>query len=184
MIWISYINYLFLRKFFKTISENVVKRWRSGACYSSRHFNNLIQWECWAKVFVLVYWGRNGIFKFIWLFSLRINFPFWGKLILQSPRRWISLVLLSICWKSFKNVLEKSFAFRGLWKIRIAVGLTFSMTISKKKTCSIEFEKNILDIKAHIVSNITCNISTISAFDIPNYTVAISIYSCVRNGAI
>ena len=42
----------------------------------------------------------------------------------------------------------------------------------------------IIDFKTQIVSNITCNTSAISVSVIPNCTVNINIYFCVRSGAI
>ena len=42
----------------------------------------------------------------------------------------------------------------------------------------------IIDFKTQIVSNITYNTSTISVSVIPNCTVNINIYFCVRSGAI
>ena len=60
------------------------------------------------------------------------------------------------------------------------IGLIFSMNISKKNMVN----GIIIDFKTQIVSNITYNTSTISVSVIPNCTVNINIYFCVRSGAI
>ena len=104
--------------FWKTFSEELVRMWSSSK--DVEHVIRVgsliisVNENIWQNSLLLFTKAELELLSLYDWFSLRINFPFWIKLILKSPRKYILLVLLSIWWNPFQNRLKNSFSFVDL----------------------------------------------------------------------
>ena len=121
---VQYINWrseicTSITHFWEISSEELVRMWSSSE--KVEHVIRVgsliisVNENVWQKsLHLLTKAEMDFLSSYDWFF-LRINFPFWSKLILRSPRRLISLVLFSICWKISENAFKNHFAFGGLF---------------------------------------------------------------------
>ena len=120
---VQYINWrseicTSITHFWEISSEELVRMWSSSE--KVEHVIRVgsliisVNENVWQKSLHLLTKAEMDFLSWYDWFFLRINFPFWSKLILRSPRRLISLVLFSICWKISANAFKNHFVFGGL----------------------------------------------------------------------